>query len=119
MKELEQIISLYDKFQLECDGMTRVLSYVLSELEVAHVVHTGILTGPKGSIPHFWIELDNGNYVDLRCQMWQGVDDTIPHRIFNANDYPAVQYESSRIEQWEVSETIYMILTGETNLLSV
>lgn len=118
IEELEKTIMLYDKLQLECDGMTRVLSFVLSELEVAHVVHTGVLSGPNGSIPHFWIELENGNYIDLRARMWQGKEDTIPHGIFNAKDYTSVQYDTSTIEQWDVPVMIYTILTGEAELLA-
>lgn len=117
IEELEKTIMLYDKLQLECDGMTRVLSFVLSELEIAHMVCTGILTGPNGGIPHFWIQIENGNYIDLRCRMWQGDNSSIPHGIFNANDYPSVQYEISTQECWEVSNTIYTILTGETEIL--
>lgn len=119
MKELNKLIMLYDKLSLECDGMTRVLSYVLSEMEIGHVVCTGILTGQRGSIPHFWIELENGHYIDLRAQMWQGKEDNIPHGIFNPKDYSGVTYEISTREQWEVSDIVYQILTGMQELLSV
>lgn len=118
LTKLQEIIMRYDKLPLECDGMTRVLSYVLSELEIGHVVITGILSGPYGSIPHYWIQIEDGKYIDLRCRMWQGKeDDNIPHGVFNPNDYTLVAYDISKTEQWEVPETIYQILTGTTKLL--
>ena len=46
---------------LECDGMSRVVSYLLSEANVAHrpmvgavrICHNGVM---DGMVPHVWIE---------------------------------------------------------------
>lgn len=116
--ELTKILMRYDKLPLECDGMTKVLSYVLKKLEIPHFINGGILTGPKGGIPHFWIELDD-MYIDLRCRMWQGENDgQIPHGIFDPHDYPVVTYDMQSREVWEVPDMIYTILTGEKELLT-
>jgi hypothetical protein len=52
---------------LECDGMTRVLSYVLKKHNVKHTAKVGSLTIDGEKIPlHFWIVLEDGRIVDGR-----------------------------------------------------
>lgn len=115
--DISKTILLYDRFQLECDGMTKVLSYTLTKLEIDHVVVTGYLSGPNGGIPHFWIELEDGSYIDLRARMWQGDTDNIPHGVFDPADYPDIDYDVSRKEKWVVDPFIYTILTGLQDIL--
>lgn len=103
----------YDKLPLECDGHTKVLSYLLTQLKIKHYVHTGDLTGPNGSIWHQWIELFDGQYIDYRARMWQG--ETAPHGVFDTATIKTVQYTSKTKEIWDVPEIYFQILTGTYN----
>lgn len=70
--------------KVECDGMTRVISHLLSKNGICHQVKSGLLTDTLKlysvevggdefvAVTHYWIELDNGEYIDYRARMWMG-----------------------------------------------
>lgn len=73
---------------LECDGLTRIISYILQIANVDHLVEIGSLhTKTGGAIPHFWIKLHDGYIIDYRARMWLGNDPKVPHGIFQSDDY--------------------------------
>lgn len=79
----------YDSCRLECDGLTRVLSYVLSNADIPHTVMLGEIIDrltDNSFSPHLWIELADGRVVDYRARMWLGEAEYIPHGIFNLQD---------------------------------
>lgn len=70
-----------DQLALECDGLTRVVSALLTREGVEHQMHQGALETPEGRIGvHCWIRLPDGAICDFRARMWLGED--APHGIF-------------------------------------
>ena len=87
LESLEQ----YDKCRLECDGLTRVLSYLLTANDIEHEVKLGVIidiTTGNQFTPHFWIDLPDGRRIDYRARMWLGDHKHIPHGIFDPIQYP-------------------------------
>ena len=107
----DELFSEVETLQLECDGLTKVISYMLTKKDVPHFVHTGYLSGPQGSIIHFWIELFDGRYIDYRAKLWQG--EKAPHGVFDpkSKEVAHVTYTSLKKEVWEVPSVIFDILT--------
>ena len=99
----EQILTgldQYDGCRLECDGLTRVLSYILTTAGIEHCVMMGEIvdtkTGQRFS-PHFWITLPDRRHIDYRARMWLGEAEHIPHGIFDPADY-RVAYNGEAIQ---------------------
>jgi hypothetical protein len=58
---------------LECDGTTRVLDYILSINNIAHTVYVGYVYGTMFILPlHYWIELPDSTIIDYKLRMWAG-----------------------------------------------
>lgn len=70
--------------QVECDGMTQVISHLLHKNSIEHVVAGGELVdlrrvndpaGGRGAdcgVTHWWLELGFGYIIDFRARMWMG-----------------------------------------------
>lgn len=115
-KTIETIASQYIDLKLECDGMTRVLSYLLRQNGIEHSYCMGYISridkeGFGMIIPHFWIELPDGATVDYRARMWLGNEDCIPNGVFFQGDYEAVKYDVRFVKQLEVSRSVFRLLT--------
>ena len=88
--ELHLILRSLDErcIMLECDGLTRIISYILQMAKVDHLVEIGALhTETVGEIPHFWIKLHDGYIIDYRARMWLGNNPKVPHGVFQSDDY--------------------------------
>lgn len=115
---LAKLLGPYDGCALECDGLTRVLSTVLTQNGISHQVFMGSLSGPGGKpVPlHFWVEfpdLQAGLCCDYRARMWlRGDPGVIPHGVFSRDDYPAVSYRGEPIEMEPLDESLFVILTA-------
>lgn len=115
---------------LECDGMTKVISYLLTADGVPHTVCGGeiAIEDPQAGAslcmrPHLWVALPDGRLIDYRARMWfpQLSQKIVPHGIFQLEEYPKAAYEatlfthpvSSGGNPW-VSYAIYsvLVLTG-------
>ena len=73
---LESALSMLDPCEVECDGMTSLVSYVLDRQGIAHIRMIGAaihkLTD-ETVLPHCWIELPEiGRVIDFRLRMWLG-----------------------------------------------
>ena len=123
MKLTEELIQKLDGFDrlshLECDGMTRVVSYILTENEVKHSVCTGSLTmnglplnRAKGTriALHWWVDLGNDWIIDYRARMWLGRHRTIPHGVFPLRTFPKAIYRAAQRLQLHVPKFIFDIL---------
>jgi hypothetical protein len=109
--KVESLTAKYDKLPLECDGLTRVLSYVLKENGIKHSVYDGSVRYKEEGIPwHFWIELNDGRVVDYRLRMWIR-DRSAPHGVFKPNKYPDLHYENRKRINLKVTEQTFQILT--------
>ena len=70
--EIVALIKPYQNLPLECDGMTRVITYLLSRAGVPHKTMLGTISvkGMGEFTPHYWIELVDGSIVDYKSRMW-------------------------------------------------
>ncbi|WP_153785338.1 hypothetical protein [Pseudomonas sp. EMN2] len=90
---------LSDVARVECDGMTRLVSHLLSSNGIEHFVASGVLVdlqriddpaascGPLCGVTHWWIELGSSYVVDFRARMWLGPD--AQHGVF----IPSARFE--------------------------
>ena len=112
-EDLEKLFEPYVSLvRLECDGMTRVCSYLLNKAKIKHKVFYGsILSETYGSFfPHYWIVC--GDYIiDYRARMWLGNYDEIPHGVFVPVASADVKYQGNEIEM-EVGDLMFRILTS-------
>lgn len=81
-----------DSLPVECDGMTRVITALLTDNGIAHEVMGGHLTdvsplrdkdarlGSLKAYVHWWIELPSGHLIDYRARMWMG--ESAQHGVF-------------------------------------
>lgn len=112
---LNDLLSQYDKCQLECDGLTRVLHTILTRENIGHscMIGTLIYTKTQKRIPlHFWITLSDGYVVDYRARMWLGDEPDKPHGIFNPTDYPYIIYDGNEAELPVLQPYLFDILVN-------
>lgn len=81
-----------DSLPVECDGLTRVITALLTLNGVEHRVMGGHLTdvsplndkdaslGPLTGYLHWWVELPSGHLIDYRARMWMG--ESAQHGVF-------------------------------------
>lgn len=84
---LESALSMLDQCQVECDGMTALISYVLQREGIEHFRMVGAAIHQRTHetvFPHCWVELPEiGKVIDFRLRMWLGDTDEIPHGVFS------------------------------------
>ncbi len=90
---------------LECDGMTRVLDYLLTNADIAHTVMSGEACIDNRCLLHYWITI-NGMILDLKSKMWFG--EKAAEGLFYEKD-GIVSYDGEPIDI-HTSELIYKIL---------
>ena len=86
------------KRALECDGLTRVISYVLACEKIDHKTMAGNLRRPSTEevvASHVWIEVGDRT-LDFKARLWLGNSEAIPHGLFDPKDY-AVVYEGCEV----------------------
>ena len=84
---------------LECDGVSRVLSYVLAQHGIDHRLISGAVSWDGLWMPHFWIEA-SAWMIDYRLRMWFGPHGKLeprsklqpPQGIFRADRYRQLSY---------------------------
>lgn len=116
-KALIDELAKYDDLALECDGMTNVHSYVLTERGIKHIVVLGHVEvdGENKVDPHYWIRTSDGLTVDFRARMWAGEHDYVPHGVFLQEKYPRVKYIGRRVwPKVEVPKVLFDILVSST-----
>lgn len=109
--KIRTLLEPYAQLPLECDGMTRVITYLLKTASIPHSVFVGTIDfkGKRKFYPHFWIKLGAGEIIDYRSRMWLGEDKTIPQGIFKEQP-KKVSYEGEEIAL-PVGKTVFEILT--------
>jgi len=89
------VLNQLDSCYLECDGLTTVISSILSAAGIPHTVYIGGVidhfTG-QGMSPHLWIKVGENTFLDYRLRMWLGHRPEIPHGIFNLAEYSHIEY---------------------------
>ena len=110
-RDLEKLFAEYVNLPLECDGLTRVLSYLLDQNKIHHRVMQGsVKVVDKNFRPHFWIELPDGHIVDYRARMWLGNKPNVPNGVFKPDDFPEAEYDG-HITSMRMTEQMFRILT--------
>lgn len=112
---MKELIAKYEACNLECDGLTRVLTTVLQEHSIPHTCMAGTLTltGTNTGAPlHFWIDLPDGQRIDYRARMWLGISPDVPHGIFNPTDFPGVTYKGHSIALEPLPPKLFAVLTA-------
>lgn len=112
---LTEWLTRLDAAPLECDGVTRCISTVLSEAGIVHEVHIGSVevVGVGVIHQHFWI-IAAEMVIDLRVRMWLGTDERVPHGIFKPGDgviYKSRLAQSS--QDFRLSPIIFELLCGQ------
>ena len=111
---MKELLDQYDECPLECDGLTRVLTTVLTQEGIGHTCFVGSVVNTRtntGSNLHLWVELADGWTVDYRARMWMGESKDIPHGIFNKADYPDVWYLGQETIITPLSPALFEALT--------
>lgn len=126
LQELERLSKLR---HLECDGMTRVASYRLTEAGVAHEVCIGYVTlidvprwvQKRGITHHWWIEFERDGEVfviDYRARMWLLDKPFVAHGVFPKSKFPKTAYSEKERGPLDVSPLVFEILTRPIGALA-
>ncbi|WP_197477060.1 hypothetical protein [Paenibacillus glucanolyticus] len=111
--ELGSILNQLDCCNLECDGMTRIISYILNRSGVNHRAMAGSIRDRvtnKIIQPHLWIVIEDETNIDYRAKMWLGDREDIPHGVFEPREWSRVEYCGQALETSELNDSISHIL---------
>ncbi len=113
-QQLKFHLDAFDSLPLECDGLTRVISFALREAGVSHFAKAGelLVDGVRAVPVHFWIEFVDGCLVDYRARMWCGEDDNIPHGVFRPADFSGVAYRGDAVDV-SIPRVVFDVLTRD------
>ena len=117
-KIVEATLDPYDELKdLECDGFTRVASYLLRKMGIEHVVMLGSLEMLGHEVePHFWIILEeSGLIIDYRARMWLDDKPEAPHGVFIEEDFPLAHYYGQETKVM-TSKVVFDILTRRVDV---
>lgn len=116
IEEIQEYLEMEDAPHLECDGATRVFSWILRRKGVEHTLMLGRLEFREPFDddveivePHYWIKLDTGEVVDFKARMWLEGREGVPHGVFNDEDYPKALYVGAETKML-ITRTVYEIL---------
>ena len=99
---------------LECDGATRVISYLLTKEGVKHKCCIGsAYLDPETIALHYWIELTDQRIIDIKFRRWIDNIDS-PNGMFKQSDTKAIYY-AARKYTVEISDLLFDILTKPVN----
>lgn len=99
-----------DDCQVECNGMSWAVSYLLDQSGIKHECMLGYVksehTG-EAVTPHYWVALPGGWIIDLRLRLWLGDTDDVPHGLFHTSDaaWLGMQYEGNPVPRTGVEFT--------------
>lgn len=109
-----------DDCQVECNGMSWAVSYLLDQASIKHECMLGyVMSDNTGEAvtPHYWVTLPGGWIIDFRLRMWLGNTDDVPHGVFHTNEtsWLGMRYEGSPLQRsgMEFSREFVMDLTSD------
>jgi hypothetical protein len=73
--------------KLDCNATTDLISYELEREGIDHVRMCGSVVQVRSGeavFPHCWIELDNGQILDIRLQKYFPYAEEVPHGRFRS-----------------------------------
>lgn len=109
---LQNWLAPLDALSLECDGMSRVVSALLTRDSISHQVCTGRLEidGVGAISYHWWVEFGDGAICDWRARMWLGEGIAVPHGVFERA--PGVRYVARERFVLATNPIVFAVLTG-------
>lgn len=112
LDRLRDWLAPLDALALECDGMTRVISALLTRDAISHRVCVGRLEidGVGIIALHWWVELGSGVVCDWRARQWLGSSHLVPHGVFVVK--PGVRYAAKDRFVLEVESLVFEVLAG-------
>ena len=116
-RRLEKILEPYINDNLECDGQSKVISYILTKNGIDHKLYDGELVDKESGegIYHQWIEIDNNLIVDYKARMWYP-DSDCWHGIFEKSKMNNRELEYTQPKSMgtpKISDMIFNILCSE------
>ncbi len=99
---LEQDLLQLDDCQIECNGMSWSVSYLLDQAGIEHECMLGFVIDEfsgQAVTPHYWIKLEDDWIIDYRLRMWLGDTDDVPHGVFHKADawWLHIRYEGKSV----------------------
>jgi hypothetical protein len=107
---MEDYLARYAGLPLECDGLTRVIDFILEKNGIRHKTFAGEISYKDKSIIHYWIQLEDGRIIDYRARMWLGK--RAPHGVFKLSKHSPIKYKGI-VYPLHISENLFKILTME------
>lgn len=108
--------------QVECDGMSRVVSHLLAKNGIEFVVASGLLVDVQRlqdplvsraencAVTHVWVELGHGFIVDYRARMWMGPE--AQHGVFEPEGGRFEYRAGNRFYFPEIPEQLLEFVSG-------
>lgn len=118
LDKAKELCKPYENVNLECDGFSRIASYLLNTNNIPHKIKHGIVKYNFGdfkdkSLHHWWIQLKGNMILDYRLQMWFGKSLNVPHAVFNPVEYNLIEYREVRTENWIIEKPLFDILVSD------
>jgi hypothetical protein len=119
LAQVQAVTDPYAACMLECDGLTNVLHFYLTQAGIRHRVLEGrveLTQGQDAITWHRWISVgtqEGPGLVDYRARMWLGRHEYVPHGAFLEGAYPGVTYQGEEIEPLPLSEGIILALIAQ------
>lgn len=109
--QIQKLIEPFENSEVECDGMSKIISYLLysNGIRYKHVFGQLIDLKKNTEIYHEWIVWNN-HIIDYRARMWFGP--TAPNGIFKENTVTKFSYMPDGYVSGKPSEFIFRLLTN-------
>ena len=98
--ELELALLPLEDLRVDSVYMIFVISNALSERGIFQQCRIGYAEDRLSrmtTVPHCWVELEQGWCIDLRLRQWLGDEDDLPHGVFQPSDYPRARYHGTAL----------------------
>ena len=106
--------------QVECNGMSWAISYLLDKAGIEHECLLGYVVSEhtdEAVTPHYWISLPGGWIIDFRLRLWLGDSNDVPHGVFHTVDavWFGMRYKGSTLPRTgiEFTHDFVMDLMGD------
>lgn len=113
---LDMALLTLDDCKLDCDGMTYVISHLLTEAGIPHRMMVGAAYDPISNdsiYPHCWVELSENQWIiDYRLRRWLGDSDLVPHGIFKPETVGMV-YRGDTLKRAQLHKNTLMMMTDQ------
>ena len=119
-RKITHIIKKYYRPKLDCDGQSRMFSWLLQQEGIKHTVNVGAVAW-KGNIfqPHYWIVFPDSDYIlDCKVRKWSNWLNADPQELPNGlfiwkmNPNAPLQYVHITEDSMVMTQELFEILDG-------